>query len=103
MKVMLFAARDAQMGGYLEPICALTEGMAMRSFRMAVETPEHQFAVNPQDYALFYLGEFDQDTGVLIPAEQVRQICTGLQMKQMAQGGEMAPNGRGRPKAGARR
>lgn len=94
MRMMVFAVRDAQLGAFLEPIFALSEGVAMRSFSDAVLTPDHQFGRHAQDYGLFYVGMFDQDSGALEAAEQPRQVCTALQMKQMANKAEPARNGR---------
>lgn len=48
---------------YLEPFFTPTIDAAIRSFRAAVNTPEHQFAKFPEDYVLYHIGRWDEETG----------------------------------------
>jgi hypothetical protein len=67
MKKLLFTVYDSAAAMYLEPFVAPSVDFAIRSFRQAVNTPDHQFNVFPQDYTLFVTGEFDPETGRVAP------------------------------------
>jgi len=69
MKTFLFTVFDVCAGAFLEPFCAPSVEFAIRSFRQAVNTPQHAFATHPADYTLFVIGEFDAISGKLIPQE----------------------------------
>jgi len=69
MKTFLFTVFDVCAGAFLEPFCAPSVEFAIRSFRQAVNTPQHAFATHPSDYTLFVIGEFDAISGKLIPQE----------------------------------
>lgn len=60
----IYSVYDSKVEAYLQPFYARAHGEAIRSFEGACGNPEHQFAVTPEDYALFYLGEFDDANGV---------------------------------------
>lgn len=59
----LFTIWDSAAGAYLDPFVAPSVEFAIRSFRQAVNKPEHQFNMFPEDYTLFLCGEFDAETG----------------------------------------
>lgn len=69
MNDSIFSVYDAAAGAYLHPFFAPTVEFALRNFRQAVNTPDHQFAKFPEDYTLFLIGRFDQSTGQLTPLE----------------------------------
>jgi len=69
MKTFLFTVFDVCAGAFLEPFSAPSVEFAIRSFRQAVNTPEHAFHTHATDYTLFVIGEFDAISGKLIPQE----------------------------------
>lgn len=70
-----FSVRDAAVGAFLPPFFCRSKGEAIRSFAEAVANPEHQFSKHAGDYALFYVGSFDDHSGVLdIPSGPERII-----------------------------
>jgi len=60
-----FTVYDSAARRYLEPFFAETVEVAIRMFRTLCNRPEHQFAKFPEDYALFHIGSFSQETGML--------------------------------------
>jgi len=60
----LFTVYDSAAKAYLTPFTAPTIESALRSFREVVNKDGHQFNRFPEDYALFHVGEFDQQTGM---------------------------------------
>jgi len=67
MTTELFSIWDSAAQRYLEPFFAPTIEYAIRQFRQAVNKPDHQFNLYPEDYTLFHVGSFDQEEGQLQP------------------------------------
>lgn len=61
MTDQIFAVYDSAASRYLTPFFAPTVEFAIREFRRAVNTPEHQFSKYPQDYTLFHIGQYDAE------------------------------------------
>lgn len=67
MKMLLFTVFDSAAKLFLPPFEARTAEEAIRRFRTTVNSPESQINKYPEDYTLFEVGEFDQESGLLIP------------------------------------
>lgn len=48
---------------YTQPFHLARNEQAVRAFSDAVNSKDHQFAQHPEDYTLFCLGSFDDNTG----------------------------------------
>ena len=59
----LFTVYDQAAEIFLPPFFVPSTGIAKRAFKDCVNSPDHQFGKHPQDYTLFYLGEFKDDDG----------------------------------------
>ena len=59
----IFSVYDSKAQIYTNPFYQHNQQMAMRTFSDAINHPEHQFARNPEDYTLFEVGEFNDETG----------------------------------------
>lgn len=66
MRLRAYAVRDAKAEAYLRPFFADTRGVAVRSFSDAVNDGSSPFFAHPEDYSLWELGAFDQESGVLV-------------------------------------
>ena len=66
MNTQIFCIWDSAAHRYLDPFCAPTIEFAIREFRKAVNKPDHQFNLYPEDYTLFHIGEFLPEEGVLV-------------------------------------
>lgn len=70
-----FTVYDSAAEAYLPPFFAQNHGVARRLFESACQDSEHQFAKFAADYTLFYVGEFDDASGELLPnAAPVRLV-----------------------------
>lgn len=69
MTTQIFSVYDSAAHRYLDPFTAPTVDVAIRHFKHAVNSDGHQFNQFPQDYTLFHCGEFDPETGKLVPCE----------------------------------
>lgn len=60
MKV--FTIYDSKVNAYMNPIFLRSKGEAIRVLQHTVNSPDHQFNKNPEDFTLFELGSFDEMT-----------------------------------------
>lgn len=76
MVVKYFAIYDSKLQGYMKPFSAPKTGQAVRSFIDVVNDPKSEFHGHPEDYTLFEIGEFDDETGKF--ANQQTPISLGV-------------------------
>lgn len=62
MKLQVFSVRDNAVGLFMPPIFMRSEAEAVRALRIAMRG-DHSFAQSPEDYTLYALGGFDEETG----------------------------------------
>ncbi|AZL82814.1 nonstructural protein [Apis mellifera associated microvirus 16] len=69
MVLQIFSVYDTKIEAFNAPIFVRTRGEAIRSFQEAVNDPQaqHSIAKHPQDHALFHIGSFDDETGLVTP------------------------------------
>ena len=63
MKYEMFAVRDSKAGVFMTPNLYQTKGVARRAFTDAVNDPNTPFSKHPDDYALFALGTYCEESG----------------------------------------
>lgn len=80
MKISFYSIYDSRAAAYLPPITARNDGTAVRMFHSAVQDPSTDFAKWSDDYALFHLGDFDDETGKIEPNNSPRVLITGTQI-----------------------
>ncbi len=66
MKHRMFCVHDVKAKAYMQPWFLHQDGMATRAFADCVNDPEHNFGRHPADYTLFFIGVFDDATGMCI-------------------------------------
>jgi hypothetical protein len=59
----VFTVRDNKAEAYLQPVFLPNEAVCLRVMSNLVADDDHQFGKNPEDYSLFYIGEYDEHTG----------------------------------------
>lgn len=59
MKLVACAVYDVRAGAYMTPFFVQSKGIAIRSFEAACRKPDSAFAQFPNDYTLFYVGDYD--------------------------------------------
>lgn len=75
MKHLVFTVRDKAIGAFLQPFFTRSKGEAVRSFMEACNDPKHNFNRNSSDYTLFYLGDFDDVSGLFNPQDPERVLA----------------------------
>jgi len=66
MILRMFAVFDMKIGSYAQPFFQASVPAAKRAFRDAAQDPQTMLAKHPADFALFYLGDFDDETGSIV-------------------------------------
>lgn len=74
MILQIYAVFDRAVGAYMQPFFARSEGEAIRMIRQAVNTPDTALFTNPSDYTLAHLGDFSDQTGVLVASGPTQMI-----------------------------
>lgn len=83
----VFAIRDAKAEIFNLPWIKLTHGEAERDFRTLVNDNKEQskIAMYPEDYDLYFLGDYDDVTGKMIPLDTPQHVLKAVNaVKQQA-------------------
>lgn len=75
MFLKMFTVFDSKAAAFLQPFFAPTTAVAIRSFSQAARTQGHDFNQYAEDYTLFELGEFDQETAKIMLRDTPTSIC----------------------------
>lgn len=69
MIMNVYSIRDVK-AGYLAPSLDINDQTAARGFKYAFSKPDTLQFSNVQDYDLFRIGTFDNETGVMCPCDK---------------------------------
>lgn len=81
MIINIYAIKDAKIGAFSQPYYSHTHGSALRAFSDHVNDANSQPYKHPEDYTLWHLGTFDDNTGQL-EAANPNQIGTALEYRK---------------------
>ncbi len=81
----IYSIYDSKAEAYLQPIFATTNGVAIRMFSKAISDEDHAFNQNAEDFTLFEIGSFFEDTAIIEPMTTPKSLCNALTIKS-AQG-----------------
>ena len=76
MILRVYTIYDSKVEAYKTPFFARTHGEAIRMVTDAVFTDGHEFAKYAEDYTLFYMCEYDDETGFFLRENEA--ILTNL-------------------------
>lgn len=86
----IFTIYDEKAKAYLPPFHLPESGQAIRSFKDCINSPDHQFGKNPEDYTLFTLGHFN-DATASINEHAPKSLGNGVQFLSPHELQEFAP------------
>ena len=69
MRLRMFAVYDNKAGAFLAPFFMPNVPMAVRIFTECASDDQHMFGRHPNDYTLFELAEFDDNTARITPLD----------------------------------
>ncbi|AZL82695.1 nonstructural protein [Apis mellifera associated microvirus 24] len=79
MNYKLFSVRDAKSEIFHPPWFKLTHGEAERDFRSAVNDEKTNLNKYPEDYDLYYVGEYDDNSGRFSPLDTPQHVIKAVQ------------------------
>lgn len=82
-----FSVYDSAARMYLEPFACRTKEEAIRRFRLSVNSEGSGMARFPDDYTLFYIGGFDQESGLFQPVLTPESLGGALMYMESQHGG----------------
>lgn len=65
MLLKMFTVYDSKSKLYMQPMFFQTTGMAARSFEDTVNTKDHVFNNHPEDFTLFEIGVYDDNSAAV--------------------------------------
>lgn len=68
MNTKIYTIFDTKVEAYMAPFTSPQHGSAIRAFTDTVLDEGTTFHAHPEDYTLFYIGDFDPNTGLIEPA-----------------------------------
>ena len=83
MKLVLCSVKDRAADAYGRPMFVPSIGVAIRSFSDEVnrQDAENQLFNHPDDFDLYEMGEFDDNTGLFTLHDQPKLVSLGKQVK----------------------
>lgn len=79
MKLKMFSIHDVKVGAYMNPFFARSSGEAERMFAAAVADKDSNFAKFPEDYTLFEVGSWDDQTAGIDFLPTPHPLCKAVQ------------------------
>jgi len=83
MKLKMFSVFDSKAKAYLPPFLLPETVMAVRAFGDCVMDSGHAFGKHPEDYTLFQVGSFDQNSGMVERLDVLPVIARGHELKDV--------------------
>lgn len=80
MKLKIYSVYDAKLEAYMQPFFMQTRGQALRAFTDTCNDTNTQFSKHPEDFTLFELGEYDDESGLFTNLEAKISLGTALEL-----------------------
>ena len=78
MLTQIYVIHDVKASAYLTPFFLPNDALARRTFSDCANDPEHAFGKHPEDFTLFNLGSFNNETGNMILEPSPVPVCKAL-------------------------
>ncbi len=78
MKLMVFTIFDSKNQSHCRPIMQPSSGGMLRSFADLANDKQHPIGQHPEDYALYRVGEWDDETGKMVHDEKDTSLGRAL-------------------------
>lgn len=72
----MYAIQDLKTG-FMAPICDMSDASAARNFESTLMQAKGTYGTHAQDFRLYCVGEFNVDTGELMPVTPIRLVYDG--------------------------
>ena len=81
MKLEIYAVHDTIAQAFLSPFFMQNEGLATRDFIDAANRPESRIYNHPQDFTLYHIGYWDDNSAEFELNHTPRRIANALELK----------------------
>lgn len=82
MILQVMAVFDVKARSYARPFYVAHVDVGVRTFAEAANMPGEQICMHAEDFSLYHLGSWEDETGKFITASQPILICSALQWKK---------------------
>lgn len=79
MELKVYSIRDQKGEKFNTPFFQNTHGEAERSFRHVANDPQSFVNKYPEDYDLYYIGSYDDQTGLMKPLDTPTHMIKAIQ------------------------
>jgi hypothetical protein len=79
MKLNAYTIYDVASGVYMRPFFSQADGQAIRGFKDIACDADHEIGKHPEDYTLYRIGSFNDNTGKM-EGEELEKLATALEM-----------------------
>lgn len=80
MELKMYSVRDSKGEIFNVPFYKKTHGEAERDFATLTRDEKSQINMYPEDYDLYYIGEYDDSTGKIKSLETPQHIVKAIQL-----------------------
>ena len=84
MRHFLYTIFDTASGRYERPFAGMSDAQAIRSFGDICRDTKHPYGMHPEDYMLYRIGTFDDNTSEVVP-EDATVIAKGHELVARAE------------------
>jgi len=89
----VFSIYDIKAETYMEPVSARAIGEGIRNFEDALTDNRSSLSKHPDDFILYELGEFNEDTGLFNLLVAPRELMRGASLKKPDDGDDTPVQG----------
>ena len=80
MQMKMYAVYDKKAKAYMTPFFQHNNAMAQRAFEGSCKNPDSMMKSHPEDFSLWYLGEFEDTTGEIGNDYGPENICDAVKI-----------------------
>lgn len=85
MNLKVYTIRDSKAEVFNTPFFQKSHGEAERSFRELINDEKSMVSKYPEDYDLYYLGQYDDQTGTIEALDTPQHMQKAVSIKQQLQ------------------
>lgn len=90
MLMKAYSVMDVKAKAYNTPFFMAQDGMALRAFGDLVRDPKTSIHAHPEDYSLFHVGSFDDESGIMIAIDAPAYIGKAVDFVEQLPAGPVA-------------
>ena len=84
MILKVYSVFDSKSGAFMQPFFARADGEAIRMVQNSMYDANSMLTRNPEDFALWHLGSFNDSDGALVPSARHMTDVSSLRVANVA-------------------